>query len=121
MRTGKIFIVFQNFRNLVERSTKSPAFMAICFAIAMAAWLVSGNAISTEFLMYFFLLLSAHFMGAFYSAGILSPINIISHYVDPNIKEEVLVIGGGMLYVIYMVLIAYCAVYLLFSGAKQGF
>lgn len=119
MRTGKVFIIFQNFRDLVERSTKSPAFMAICFVIAIAAWLLSGNTISTELLMYFFLLVAAHFIGAFYSADILSPINIIAHYVDPDIKEEVLVIGGGILYVTYMVLIAYCAVYLFTSGAKQ--
>ena len=118
MKTGKVFIVFQHFRNAVERSTKSAVFMAIIFIAAMAAWLVSGNAFSAEFIMYSFLLVAAHFMGAFYSAGILSPINIISHYVDPDIKEEALVIGGGILYVTYMFLIAYCAVYLFTSGTK---
>lgn len=119
MKTGKVFIAFQHFKNAVARSTQSGVFTAICIAIAMAAWLACGNAISSALLMYIFLLMAAYFLGVFYCKDILSPINIISHYVDPDIKEEVLVIGGGVLYVAYMVLIAYCAVYLLFSGAKQ--
>lgn len=121
MKSGKVLTVFHNFRSIVTRATQSVVLVVIILAFAMAAWFVSGNAIGPAFLIYLFLLTAAHFIGVFYSKDTLSPIGIISHYVDQDIKEEVLVIGGGILYAIYMASIAYCVVDLFLLGVNGDF
>lgn len=118
MKNGKVFTAFQNFKSIVARATQSVALVVVFLVISIVAWFVSGNTVSSSLYIYLFLLTAAYFIGVFYIDDILSPINIISHYVNPDVKKEVLVIGGGILYVIYMASIFYCIVELFLAGKE---